>query len=78
MNAVVAENMTTTNPILHEDDRLCIERTVTSKSDATLYYSWRNVQHRDDLRSFVSFNRPIPKKPKKFEHLRQLNASEFQ
>ena len=59
-----------------------IDKTVYSDSDEMQKKPKRPLKRPlpddDDLRSLGSYNKPIPKKSKDVERLRQQNASEFQ
>jgi len=59
-----------------------MDKTVYSDSNETPEKPIRPLKHplpdHDDLHSLGSYNKPIPKKLKEVERLRQQNASEFQ
>ena len=75
-------NVPSTQTLSFIDDPLTIDKTVYSDSNERPEKPKRPLKRPlsddDDLRSLGSYNKPIPKKLKDVEHLRQQNASEFQ
>ena len=82
MDSLTKDNVPPSQTLSLIDDRLSIDNTVCSDNDATPEKPKRPLKRPlpddDDLRSMGSFSKPIPKKSKDIERLRQQNASEFQ
>ena len=82
MDSSTKANVHPTQTLSLIDDRLSIDKTVYSDSDATPEKPKRRLKRPlpddDDFRSLGSHTKPISKKSKDVERLRQHNASEFQ
>ena len=82
MDSLTTANVPSTQTLSLIDDRLSIDKTVHSDSNETPEKPKRPLKQPlpddDDLRSLGSYNKPIPKKSKDVERLRQQNASDFQ
>ena len=81
LDPLTKANVPETQTLSIIDDRLSMDKTFYSDSNETPEKPKRPLKRPlpdDDLRSLGSYNKPIPKKSKDVERLRQQNASEFQ
>jgi hypothetical protein len=82
LDPLTKANVPATQTLSLIDDRLSIDKTVYSDSNETPENVKRSLKRPlpddDDLRSLGSYNKPIPKKLKEVERLRQQNVTEFQ